>query len=1129
MPIELTIKSDSAAEIAEVARALAATGAAAEDRESARRLASLLQPLDTTRLYDAAAYEIDRQRQVIRMGNDRHAEDERRLAELQAEVERLRWVPTTATAPPIPGPTARDAVAGMLLRLKWDETAHRLSDGTWTPQRAIEHMRAQYRDADGAIPPEDVACIAALEAFTAREACRAGHGVEDACAECAPNQQPDGAAAPADEPTPGENRAYEHGIEEGERRAKAKAADLLASWEAKRAESARLRGEVEHGTPTWARRDSSALMRRSCMLELSDAFDVPLPTSPTDPGQPPTGGAPDVGGFPEDVPPEVDEQIAEISAIVDERVTKVLEQRRARVIADLTSVIAAAISENLLSHEIAYRVLRRMEHAHGLGAPTGGEPGPDDSLSPEERKICGTRVTPGGAPDVRTFPVVPPADTRPKLAAGQRWKGTERVRTIGLGEMADTLEAVDGNGNVIVFPAGEAAPAHWTLLSEAPPADAVGRDGEKAAEPDPLAEHMNAVIDREEAMAMDRAHADGIVEGLERARGILWDLDREGVDPDRWREMLEDRIEREKRDVALADRPPHVDRATLLGLATGWETQADSEADLAVAAPSGSEDRARHNAHDRMLARCADDLRRLLDAPRGPGGGERPEKATAASDSGGGRGTPSTHGGRAPDRVQHDVPAVNAADTSPAAKPENVCPGQWWARRGDDGRLGIELCVDDPAEVDDDLLGDPRWVYLGDGPRPRATGADAEQPSSPPADTATICNGSGGIDYSDGSDRACPGCAACSEEPPPDPLEPYRAKASAEQRAACLHPPDDRQPLSGDGWLCGLCGADCARPEALAEELTEEVLRKVEERARYAHSTAFRTGKILAAATLALASEVRRLRALDADDRPVITDPEEGLKAWRDWGKSVGAAEASAPGDAPAAPDREQLGREVHAAWLDAKEHISGTRPRIAWAQVYDDLQEVDRRIGERLFDLGAQHGRAAWQAATGAPSPAEASQKIAAVAAEVEKFARMWEDQGARLHELEGRPPQPMASLVDAVLDVVTDHLDLPPEKAPRLRADLLRRLRGELASVAAALPRLHPVDGPVAALAEQIASYIADVYSQPADGELRAMPTAIRVLGMVDEFLRGARPDRANGAVSADALTGLDAGGGP
>jgi hypothetical protein len=35
-------------------------------------------------------------------------------------------------------------------------------------------------------------------------------------------------------------------------------------------------------------------------------------------------------------------------------------------------------------------------------------------------------------------------------------------------------------------------------------------------------------------------------------------------------------------------------------------------------------------------------------------------------------------------------------------------------------------------------------------------------------DMTPICNGSGGIDYSDGSDRACPGCAACGpdEEPP---------------------------------------------------------------------------------------------------------------------------------------------------------------------------------------------------------------------------------------------------------------------------------------------------------------------------------------------------------------------------
>lgn len=53
---------------------------------------------------------------------------------------------------------------------------------------------------------------------------------------------------------------------------------------------------------------------------------------------------------------------------------------------------------------------------------------------------------------------------------------------------------------------------------------------------------------------------------------------------------------------------------------------------------------------------------------------------------------------------------------------------------------------------------------------------------------------------------------APAEEDP----EPWRPKATPEQRASCQHPAEDRCPLSGDGWMCGLCGAyvpppNCAR------------------------------------------------------------------------------------------------------------------------------------------------------------------------------------------------------------------------------------------------------------------------------------------------------------------------------
>jgi len=58
--------------------------------------------------------------------------------------------------------------------------------------------------------------------------------------------------------------------------------------------------------------------------------------------------------------------------------------------------------------------------------------------------------------------------------------------------------------------------------------------------------------------------------------------------------------------------------------------------------------------------------------------------------------------------------------------------------------------------------------------------------------------------------------AACGPDPN-DGLADFRAEATPEERAACPHPPDDRVPLSGDGWLCGICGDDCESPIMVPE------------------------------------------------------------------------------------------------------------------------------------------------------------------------------------------------------------------------------------------------------------------------------------------------------------------------
>jgi hypothetical protein len=95
-----------------------------------------------------------------------------------------------------------------------------------------------------------------------------------------------------------------------------------------------------------------------------------------------------------------------------------------------------------------------------------------------------------------------------------------------------------------------------------------------------------------------------------------------------------------------------------------------------------------------------------------------------------------------------------------------------------------------------------------------------------------------------------------------------------------------------------------------------------------------------------------------------------------------------------AAPDRETLGREVRAAWV-AWAHEQPF-PKGSWLLPWESLaepdREVDRRIGERLFNMGHRAGRLSMKAER------ETARR------EAEDFARRWEEQGDRLHELEKR-----------------------------------------------------------------------------------------------------------------------------
>lgn len=61
-----------------------------------------------------------------------------------------------------------------------------------------------------------------------------------------------------------------------------------------------------------------------------------------------------------------------------------------------------------------------------------------------------------------------------------------------------------------------------------------------------------------------------------------------------------------------------------------------------------------------------------------------------------------------------------------------------------------------------------------------------------------------------GHEAAC-ACWRCEEaRGVDDGLGPFRARSA--DPLTCPHPDDDKGPVSGDGWLCGHCGADVEGP-----------------------------------------------------------------------------------------------------------------------------------------------------------------------------------------------------------------------------------------------------------------------------------------------------------------------------
>lgn len=85
-------------------------------------------------------------------------------------------------------------------------------------------------------------------------------------------------------------------------------------------------------------------------------------------------------------------------------------------------------------------------------------------------------------------------------------------------------------------------------------------------------------------------------------------------------------------------------------------------------------------------------------------------------------------------------------------------------------------------------------------------------------------------------------------------------------------------------------------------------------------------------------------------------------EAWREQELDVALGLAPAEADtvkATGAPDREALGRAAHGVWVSMAQEEAAASQSATWDELEENAREEHRRLGERLFAMGARHGRA--------------------------------------------------------------------------------------------------------------------------------------------------------------------------
>lgn len=216
-------------------------------------------------------------------------------------------------------------------------------------------------------------------------------------------------------------------------------------------------------------------------------------------------------------------------------------------------------------------------------------------------------------------------------------------------------------------------------------------------------------------------------------------------------------------------------------------------------------------------------------------------------------------------------------------------------------------------------------------------------------DLTTICNGSGGIDYSDGSDRTCPGCAACGPDedqpehaPPaltPDRLDELERMArEANERASKATPGPWRVVAPAMSAAIDVDANDGRYTFAVCK--IETCSHRGSENGAFI--SAAREGvPALAAAVVALAAEVRRLQdALTSE----WVERKEAEAARNEAVAEVRRLREEATRPAPRSPEEEEAMDIIHMA----AESLRAKEPAPDNLSAIEKQAREDKAVAER-------------------------------------------------------------------------------------------------------------------------------------------------------------------------------------